>query len=371
MYAEDPFRKFLPSIGPLVTYREPATGDKATGSGGGRGKVRVDSGIVEGSAVSMFYDPMISKLITHGDTREDALDLMGTALDGERAAGSRAGGWVTVLQSRRIAFGCPRDGGGGVEAVRMARCGWPQATVRSEGDNEWPGADGRGAGEVFGSRPELVVRWPGSAALSTPCPAERYTVRGPCLAGMLAWPREIGLDLTLGFACFSACSKKVLDSERRKWELDPLRLVRALSPFCIGASVSVLVPPPREVTSLPRRSSLERSGPVPLCLGLATGAGSGESARLVLSRDAVLVSQVSDAFSSIVELDPCPSSAQTAVFVCCLVLSLGNAFSKTVLKILRVANSPPVLFRKNRRVVIPGDGIVTSERPGLFWTANT
>ena len=102
MYAEDPFRKFLPSTGPLVTYREPAVSTTAgvsinstIGSGSGcrhgvrgggfleeRG-LRVDAGVVEGSAVSIHYDPMISKVIAFGDTREEALDTLGGALDGE------------------------------------------------------------------------------------------------------------------------------------------------------------------------------------------------------------------------------------------------------------------------------------------------
>lgn len=56
VYAEDPLRGFLPSIGRLRSYVEPT---KYPG-------VRVDSGVVEGSDISMFYDPMISKLITHG-----------------------------------------------------------------------------------------------------------------------------------------------------------------------------------------------------------------------------------------------------------------------------------------------------------------
>ncbi|CBJ25749.1 propionyl-CoA carboxylase, alpha subunit [Ectocarpus siliculosus] len=86
VYAEDPFRKFLPSTGPLVTYREPrvtADGDggDAEGGGGGADGVRVDSGVVEGSEVSMFYDPMISKLIAYGETREVALGRLGSALD--------------------------------------------------------------------------------------------------------------------------------------------------------------------------------------------------------------------------------------------------------------------------------------------------
>ncbi|CAM9998018.1 unnamed protein product, partial [Sphacelaria rigidula] len=92
VYAEDPFRKFLPSTGSLVTYRQPepchfppnyAIGaDAAAGEGEGEGGgVRVDAGVVEGSAVSIYYDPMISKLVTYGDTRMGALHRLGVALD--------------------------------------------------------------------------------------------------------------------------------------------------------------------------------------------------------------------------------------------------------------------------------------------------
>ena len=70
VYAEDPFRNFMPSIGRLSGYREPQ----------GEG-VRVDSGVYEGGEVSMHYDPMISKLITCGDDRGQAIDRMVDALD--------------------------------------------------------------------------------------------------------------------------------------------------------------------------------------------------------------------------------------------------------------------------------------------------
>jgi propionyl-CoA carboxylase alpha chain len=70
-YAEDPYRGFLPSTGRLTDYREPAAG----------GGVRVDSGVVEGSEISMFYDPMIAKLITHAPGRLEAADLQIEALD--------------------------------------------------------------------------------------------------------------------------------------------------------------------------------------------------------------------------------------------------------------------------------------------------
>jgi propionyl-CoA carboxylase alpha chain len=71
VYAEDPFRNFLPSIGRLVRYRPPAEGNG----------VRVDTGIEEGSEVSMFYDPMIAKLVTYGENRDAAIARMADALD--------------------------------------------------------------------------------------------------------------------------------------------------------------------------------------------------------------------------------------------------------------------------------------------------
>ena len=70
VYAEDPARGFLPSIGQLVRYREPA----------GEG-VRVDSGVDEGGEISMYYDPMIAKLVAHAPTREAAIDRLHLALD--------------------------------------------------------------------------------------------------------------------------------------------------------------------------------------------------------------------------------------------------------------------------------------------------
>ncbi len=75
IYAEDPFRNFLPSIGRLTRYRPPAEG-VADG-----GTVRTDTGVFEGAEISMFYDPMIAKLVTHGPTRQAAIDLQADALD--------------------------------------------------------------------------------------------------------------------------------------------------------------------------------------------------------------------------------------------------------------------------------------------------
>ncbi len=71
VYAEDPFRGFLPSVGRLVRYLPPIDTDQ----------VRVDTGVFEGGEVSMYYDPMIAKLITHGATRDMAIAHMREALN--------------------------------------------------------------------------------------------------------------------------------------------------------------------------------------------------------------------------------------------------------------------------------------------------
>jgi len=75
VYAEDPLRKFLPSIGPLYTYKEPEQFASPTGT------VRIDTGVFEGTVISMYYDPMIAKLCTYAPTRESAIRLMERAVD--------------------------------------------------------------------------------------------------------------------------------------------------------------------------------------------------------------------------------------------------------------------------------------------------
>ena len=76
LYAEDPYRNFLPSIGRLTRYRPPVEGPTANG-----GIVRNDTGVFEGGEISMFYDPMIAKLCTWAPTRDAAIDEMRLALD--------------------------------------------------------------------------------------------------------------------------------------------------------------------------------------------------------------------------------------------------------------------------------------------------
>jgi propionyl-CoA carboxylase alpha chain len=76
VYAEDPFRNFLPSIGRLVYYRPPAEGPRPDGT-----VVRNDTGAEEGGEISLYYDPMIAKLVTYGPNREAAIEAQAAALD--------------------------------------------------------------------------------------------------------------------------------------------------------------------------------------------------------------------------------------------------------------------------------------------------
>ena len=75
LYAEDPYRNFLPSIGRLTRYRPPVEAATATGV------VRNDTGVYEGGEISMYYDPMIAKLCTWAPTRAEAIEGMRNALD--------------------------------------------------------------------------------------------------------------------------------------------------------------------------------------------------------------------------------------------------------------------------------------------------
>ena len=72
LYAEDPYRNFMPSIGRLVRCQPPEQSNS----------VRIDTGVVEGSEITIFYDPMIAKLITWGQDRAAAISAMEAALDG-------------------------------------------------------------------------------------------------------------------------------------------------------------------------------------------------------------------------------------------------------------------------------------------------
>ncbi|WP_334128665.1 acetyl/propionyl/methylcrotonyl-CoA carboxylase subunit alpha [Sneathiella sp.] len=77
LYAEDPANDFLPATGPLLRLRAPRAG----------ASVRIDTGVRQGDSVTPYYDPMIAKLIVHGETREAALQTLSRALDDYQVAG--------------------------------------------------------------------------------------------------------------------------------------------------------------------------------------------------------------------------------------------------------------------------------------------
>ena len=96
VYAEDPLRGFVPSIGRLTRYRPPA----------GEG-VRVDTGVYEGAEITMFYDPMIAKLVTYGETRVVATHRMAQALDAFaiRGVNHNIGFLAAIMGRARFASG--------------------------------------------------------------------------------------------------------------------------------------------------------------------------------------------------------------------------------------------------------------------------
>jgi propionyl-CoA carboxylase alpha chain len=91
LYAEDPYRNFLPSIGRLTRYRPPSEGPSPTG-----GIVRNDTGVFEGGEISMYYDPMIAKLCTWGPTARTRSRRCGS-----RSTRSRSRGSATTCPSAR------------------------------------------------------------------------------------------------------------------------------------------------------------------------------------------------------------------------------------------------------------------------------
>ena len=83
IYAEDPYRNFAPSIGRLVRYRPPAEGEHDGVT------LRNDTGVFEGGEISLYYDPMLAKLVTHAKTRDQAIDAQADALDAFTIEGIR------------------------------------------------------------------------------------------------------------------------------------------------------------------------------------------------------------------------------------------------------------------------------------------
>ena len=93
LYAEDPERGFLPSTGKLLALQFPS----AEG-------LRIDSGVEAGSEITPYYDPLIAKLIAHGESREQALERLGEALDKTMVIGPRSNAGFLAALCRAAAF---------------------------------------------------------------------------------------------------------------------------------------------------------------------------------------------------------------------------------------------------------------------------
>ena len=102
VYAEDPTRGFLPATGRLIEYREPVSNVFGTSK-----HVRIDGGVNEGDEITRFYDPMISKLITSGETREEAIIHMQRSLEEYyiRGVGNNLGFLSAVMAHPRFGSG--------------------------------------------------------------------------------------------------------------------------------------------------------------------------------------------------------------------------------------------------------------------------
>ena len=144
LYAEDPARGFLPSIGRLRTLRLPTGLDGA----------RVDTGVEEGDAVTPYYDPMIAKIIAHGPDRPAALERLAAALDATQVDGGHdqprlpaRGGRQPRVQGDAAGHGLARPRGHAVPGRRPGRRAGHAAPGRA-GDR---GAQPRPAGPAAGA----------------------------------------------------------------------------------------------------------------------------------------------------------------------------------------------------------------------------
>jgi propionyl-CoA carboxylase alpha chain len=164
LYAEDPVRGFMPSIGRLVRYREPAPSTT----------VRVDSGVFEGGEISMYYDPMIAKLVSHGADRAGAITAMLEALDAYEVQGISHN--LTFLSA---IMGHPRFAKGELSTAFI--------------EEEYPDGFTPLAGEA-----ELTVLVPVAAAIEYRLRARRALISGQTGQRSAARPEELVVSMEAG-----------------------------------------------------------------------------------------------------------------------------------------------------------------------------
>jgi 3-methylcrotonyl-CoA carboxylase alpha subunit len=157
IYAEDPDRNDLPQAGPLLVYREPVMPG-----------IRIDSGVAEGGAISVHYDPMIAKLIASGDTREDARSRAIAALRDYQVEGVRTNIPLLIALLEH-----PRFVGGDIdtnfidrERPALIAHASEDAVARTEDLDPW--ATLRGWKLLQPAHPSRVVDGPGPTARPDP-----------------------------------------------------------------------------------------------------------------------------------------------------------------------------------------------------------
>jgi acetyl/propionyl-CoA carboxylase alpha subunit len=160
IYAEDPANNFLPSTGTLAGYRPPA------GPG-----VRVDSGVEEGATISVYYDPMVAKLIVWGPDREAALDRMDRALREFLVLGVK-----TSISLHRWLIRHPSFRAGAVDTGWLDREGHGPEIA----EVEQPGLEAAAvaAALLADARASVVAPEPEASDRAAPAPASAWRVAG-------------------------------------------------------------------------------------------------------------------------------------------------------------------------------------------------
>ncbi len=167
LYAEDPEHSFLPSTGKLIALEFPHSNG-----------LRVDSGVEAGDTVTPFYDPMIAKLIAHGQTRAAALDLLANALDDTVVIGPRSNAGFLSRLCRAPEFRAGDfDTGfidGHLEALGAAKQDLDRAAV-ALGAQTLLAAERARIAALTGARADAACH-----RLGTPMTVSNWPARGPC-----------------------------------------------------------------------------------------------------------------------------------------------------------------------------------------------
>ena len=199
VYAEDPLRGFLPSTGRLSRYVEPQQ-FRAQDAYLAGGAIRADSGVQQGSDISMFYDPMICKLVTHAPSRAGALDLLRASLDAYviRGVGHNVAFLRDLAAHPRFVEGAlttqfiGEEYPQGFQGVALARCDLLRVAAGAaimHALREAMYAGGGAAGAPAGA--ELVVTL-GAAEGKDRGPAFAVSLRGTGTASGCDWVAEVG-----------------------------------------------------------------------------------------------------------------------------------------------------------------------------------